>query len=177
MRGFELKEMALWSVLFLFFSTSVLANFKIIGGKIVNDNNGPIAFDLTNDGSADITMSANGYIGIGTSSPKSSMEVKGTVGFNLQIFTTTGILTGNSLVLANTASNNITLTLPVASTVTGRLYQIKKINKNYQLSITASDNIDNYSSAIVLSTSASGFPYLNVISSGTQWMITSRSPD
>jgi hypothetical protein len=162
----------------IFCVTSLFADLEILGGKVVNASIGPLGFDLTNDGNVDITMSSNGMLGIGTSDPKSSMEVAGSVGFNLETFTaSTGTISGNSIVLADTASGNITLTLPVASTVTGRLYQIKKISDNYQLSITAAANIDNYNSAIVLSTSASGFPYVNVVSSGTQWLITSRSPD
>ena len=155
--------------------TFIFADFIISNGKIVNQNaGGNINFDLTDDGNSNITMTTNGSLGIGISNPASSLEIFGSFGMNTQIYTASGCITGNTIVLANTNSGNMTLTLPIASTVAGRIYQIKKTSEDFELTINASANIDKNTS-IVLSTAASGYPFLNVYSSGTQWFISSVS--
>jgi hypothetical protein len=156
-------------------SITIFADFKINNGKIVNQNaGGNINFDLTNDGNTNVTMTSNGYLGIGISNPVSSLDVFGSFGLNTQLYTASGCISGNTIVLANTASGNMTLTLPSAGSVAGRIYQIKKTSENFELTVNASANIDKNNS-IVLSTSASGYPFLNVYSSGIQWFISSTS--
>jgi hypothetical protein len=154
--------------------TVVFSDFVIKGGKIVNSNNGPIEFDLTNDNTANITMSPNGMLGIGVLNPQSSVDLSGSIGMSSELFTANGTVSDNTIVLGDTSSGNITLTLPTPSTVTGRIYQIKKISADNDLIVTSSTNIDN-SSTVTLNTTTHGYPFLNVYSSGAQWYITSRS--
>jgi len=155
--------------------SAIFADLKIKSGKIINQNGGGnIDFDLSNDGNANLTMTSNGSVGVGVINPVSTFDMAGSFGLNSEIYTASGCISGNSIVLANTSSSNITLTLPLASTVTGRVYQIKKISDSYELTINASANIDKNDN-LTLSTTSNGFPYVNVYSSGTQWYISSKS--
>lgn len=155
---------------------SVWGDLIIESGGIVNKASGNLEVDLNNDGSSEITFTRQGRLGLGTVSPKSTLEISGSLGFNTELFTSSGNLSGNTIVLANTLSSNITLTLPVASSVKGRLYQIKKTSANNILHITSLGNIDTNSSYF-LSTSTTSLPFIKLISSGTQWLILSKSND
>jgi hypothetical protein len=147
-------------------------------GNIINETGGSIGFDLNNDTNNDIVMTGNGQLGIGVNNPKSTLEVKGSMGLSIQTLNSDTLLSGNTMILADTMSGNITLTLPTASTVTGRIYQIKKKSSLYDLIIIANDggNIDD-SSSLSLSTSVLGFSYINVFSNGSQWLVSSKSND
>ena len=163
----------------VFFSlNSLYSDFQILGGFVVNQNSGNINFYTNNNGSPNIVMTKDGYLGIGVASPLSTIEVSGSIGYNTESVSSDMILSGNSLVLCDTSSANVTLTLPLAATVMGRVYQVKKISDSNILMVTASgsDNIDK-SSSISLTSITTGFPYVNLISSGGNWFITSKSDD
>jgi hypothetical protein len=115
-------------------------DFKIRGGTIINQNSGPLVFDLTNDGNANVTMSANGKMGFGSSAPTSTFDLTGSLGLNSQVFSADGAISGNSMIFGDTSVGSISLTLPSPSTVTGRIYHIKKISENNSLIITSSTN-------------------------------------
>ena len=110
----------------------------------------------------------SGSLGVGVSSPASSLEINGTLGFNLQTITSNTQLSGNTLVLADTvASNsNITITLPFSGNSTGRVYMIKK-NSNSG-NVTIFGHIDNMDQ-IILGSSSTGFPFSRLVCDGTQW--------
>ena len=170
-------NIALSCLLLISLSSVIFSDFIIYEGKIVNDNSGGnLIFDLSDDSvdNAGVTMTADGKIGIGVDAPISTFDLNGTVGFSRQTFSSNANISGNTFVFGDTTSGNITLTLPTAVSVPGRIYQIKKLVTANDLIITASSNIDKVPS-ITLSTSAQGFPYLNVYSSGTQWFVTSKS--
>jgi len=71
-----------------------------------------------------------------SSSATSTLFIMGTMGYSVQTVSDNVTLSGNSYVLVNTSAGNITVTLPSASSVAGRLYTIKKI--------TASNNLIVY---------------------------------
>ena len=162
------------SIFLITYFSALFGDMYVKGGSIINQSSGNLNFDLTNDGITDLTMSNTGKVGFGSAKPTSTFDLTGSLGFNSEIFSSDGTISGNSMVFGDTSGANITLTLPVASTVVGRIYQIKKISESNSLIITAAANIDKNSS-VTLTTSGNGFPYLNVYSSGTQWFISSMS--
>jgi len=152
------------------------ADLTFLNGGVKNQNSGPLNFDTDNDGTTDISMTQNGELGIGTTTPKSTLEILGSLGFIAQSITTSTTLSSNTLILVDTSSANVTLTMPTAASSTGRIYQIKKIVDANDLLITASTNIDKASS-ITLTTSINGLPYVNIFSNGTQWYLSSKSEE
>lgn len=152
------------------------ADLTFLNGGVKNQNSGPLNFDTDNDGTTDISMTQNGELGIGTTSPKSTLEILGSLGFIPESINASKTLSSNTLVLVDTSGANITLTMPTAASSTGRIYQIKKTVDANDLIITASTNIDKASS-ITLSTSSNGLPYANIFSNGTQWYLRSKSEE
>jgi hypothetical protein len=152
------------------------ATINFIQGKIINHSSGNLEFDLNNDSTVDLTMTQNGLLGIGLSNPTSTLQISGSLGFSTQSTSSNITLSGNSLVLGDSSLGNLTLTLPSASTVPGRLYQIKKVTASNNLIVEAgaSGNLDG-SANLVLGTATVGFPYLNVFSNGSTWLISSTS--
>ncbi|MEP6677152.1 MAG: hypothetical protein ABJA78_18470 [Ferruginibacter sp.] len=74
-------------------------------------------------------IDGTGKVGIGTTSPNSTFQVSGSV--TMSITTKTASYTATSTdhtIICNNTAGAITITLPAASTVTGRIYVIKKIS-------------------------------------------------
>ena len=159
----------------------------------VNSLNGTINFDSNFDGVPEAVLNATGF-GLGTTTPStnlhvdgnsivsgamvvggtsnasgSNLHVNGTLGFSVQTVSDNTTLSGNSVVLVDTSAGNITLTLPVASTVTGRKYTVKKTgNANSVLvKLTTVTGVE-------LSTSTMG--HVEVMSDGSSWHVISQSP-
>lgn len=158
------------------FEQQLEADLIFLDGNVKNEKTGPVNFDTDGDSTADIVLTQDGKMGIGTTSPKSTLEVKGSLGFIAQSVSSSVTLSENTLILADTTSGNVTLTLPSVSTANGRIYQIKKIADPNDLIITASVNIDK-ASTITLTTSSNGYPFANIFSNGTQWYIRSKSQE
>lgn len=152
------------------------ADLIFLDGNVKNEKTGPVNFDTNNDSTADIVLTQDGKMGIGTTSPNSTLEVRGSLGLIAQSVSSSVTLSENTLILADTTSGNVTLTLPSVSNANGRIYQIKKIADPNELIITASVNIDK-ASTITLTTSLNGYPFANIFSNGTQWYIRSKSQE
>ena len=92
------------------------------------------------------------------------------MGLQLQVISSNTTLGANSFVIADTnaSGGNITLTLPDATTMSGRKYFIKKINDNH--TVTISGNIDN-SSNMTLTSATNTQPYVELVAYGTDWFI------
>ncbi len=114
-------------------------------------------------------------LGVGTATPKNTLDVTGSLGFNTQSVTSNVTLSGNSMILVSTASDNITVTLPYAGNVSGRHYTIKKTSNSNRLVVGGGGNLIDSLSNIQLVSSANGYPGLNVISNGQQWYVTGVS--
>jgi Protein of unknown function (DUF1566) len=115
-----------------------------------------------------ISLSANAQVGIATSSPVSMLDVNGSLGAKVNTITSSTTLTINhSIVLCN-SSSALTITLPSASTCTGRQYLIKNINTG-QVTITpnGSQTIDGLSFYAFYQQ----YNTLSIISNGTNWSI------
>ncbi|MEJ7627137.1 MAG: hypothetical protein WKF35_09750 [Ferruginibacter sp.] len=77
-----------------------------------------------------VAASVQGQMGIGTTTPTSTLDIRGSLALNYRAFTAsnTAASTDNTLMFTGTAA--ATLTLPDAATCTGREYIIKKYKYN-----------------------------------------------
>ncbi len=172
-------------------AVSVMADLK--------SNTGSIKFDTgSSSGSGNMVLNGNGLgigttsaqanlhvmgnavfqssnLGIGTTSPGSTLDISGTMGFNLQSASSNTTLSGNSVVLGDTSSANVHLTLPYAGNVSGRMYYIKKVSSSYELRVKGGGNAIDNESFITLTSSSSGYPFLQVTSNGANWYILALS--
>lgn len=140
----------------------------------IQSTSGEIEFDVNADDQAELTLNATG-LGVGTSSPGSSLELQGSLGLNHQVVSSNVTLSANTLVLVDTSAANLTLSLPQASSVEGRTYWIKKISNDQQLWLRAEEAIDGESSAYLLSESFRGRPFIWVYSDGSEWHMLNAS--
>ena len=113
-------------------------------------------------------VKSTGYTGINTRSPGSLLSINGSL--SLPIVSTSSDLTLNGLnytVLADTTSNNITITLPTnSSSIAGRIYVVKKKAGANTLTVGRNGaNIDGSASDITVST------YSMLQSDGTDWWV------
>lgn len=171
---------------FLFFTSILLAT--------ITDKTGKLKFDLDGDGTAEMQLDSDGLgIGIdptenihvsgntaisesltvGTSAGNSGLHVQGTIGLSVESVSSNTTLSGNSLVLADTSSDNILVTLPYAGNVTGRTYVIKKTSGNNTVTIS-SNAIQGYGS-IKLSGTKNILPSVSLFSDGLNWNVYAKS--
>lgn len=116
---------------------------------------------------------SNAQIGVGTTSPTSTLDVRGSLALNYRSFTssTTAASTDQTLLFTGTTAS--TITLPDATTCAGRLYTIKNASNTTPLpavtvATTSSQTIDG-SSSWLLSNSKS---VITVVSDGSNWNVT-----
>ncbi len=119
----------------------------------------------------------NAQIGIGTTSPNSTLDVRGSLSLNYRAFTagTTASATDNTLIFTGTAA--ATVTLPDASTCTGRVYSIKNASATIPLPVltiatTATQTIDAAAGWVLNDTKE----MITLVSDGTNWNITGAGP-
>jgi len=142
----------------------------------IKSTNGVIQFDIESDSTPEMTLNTSG-LGIGTTIGKSTLEINGSLGFGVELVDSDITLSNNTIILVDSASDNITLTLPAASTVTGRTYLIKKKSNLNQVWINANETIDGQDSRIEMTGQVNLKPYVQLISDGTQWLILNGTPD
>jgi len=171
--------------------TSVIADVVSTSGnidfKLQDSGANVMRLDSTGLGiGPDLTPSANLHVEgnaiisrnltIGTTTMGSvNLSINGLISFDPQSVSTNISNLTSSVVLCDTSSGNISLTLPKASTVEGRIYRIKKTSTSNDLNIVSySDNIDteNY---INFPASASEYSHLEVLSASGNWHILSIS--
>jgi Chaperone of endosialidase len=116
----------------------------------------------------------NGQVGVGTTSPNSTLDVRGSMSNNLRTFTSSTSASTTDYHLVFTGTTAATLTLPDASSITGRAYVVKNASSNASvltIATTSSQTIDGLTSWLLSQTNKS----ITVISNGTNWYATTES--
>ena len=113
-------------------------------------------------------------IGVGTTSPNSTLDVRGSLAIPYRGFTsaTTAASTDNMLVFTGTSAT--TLTLPDATTCTGRMYWVKSTSSNAStltIATAASQTIDGLGNWTLTQTNKA----VRLVSDGSNWLIASES--
>jgi len=173
------------------FIASFLLTISLCFGDVLSTT-GKIQFDAQLDGQPEMILnstglgigalpSANLYVNgnvmvseqlrVGGSSGSSNLSVNGTVGYDSQIISANAMLGENSVVLVDSSSDNIVLTLPYAGNVSGRVYNIKKISLLNSVWISGAGNLIDDTSPIELAHSTTVLSSVKVMSDGRQWYI------
>ncbi len=144
------------------------------GGGTPAGSSGAIQFNSAGSFGADGYLfwdDTNNYLGVGTSTPNSTMDVRGSVSKAFSVKTTNYTLTDLDYSLfVNANSGSITISLPAASTCAGRVYVVKKIDSssnNVVLDADGSELIDSISSFTLIVQNQS----VTVQSDGSGWWI------
>lgn len=117
---------------------------------------------------------ANAQIGVGTTTPNSTLDVRGSLSTGYRAFSasTSAATADNMLVFTGTSA--ATLTLPDATTCAGRTYWIKSTSSNASVltvGTTASQTIDGAASWTLPQTNKA----IALISNGANWVVTTES--
>jgi hypothetical protein len=112
---------------------------------------------------------ATGNLGVGVITAKSTLEVNGSVGYKIATKTANYTAADDAVILTDATSATITISLPAASTATGRMYIIKKITAANSVIIdpNGSELLDGATTQTLTTTNQR----MNIISNGTAWYI------
>ena len=116
------------------------------------------------------SLYAQAQVGIGTTSPNSTLDIRGSLSGNIQTFSSTYTATGTDYNLIFTGTSATTLTLPTAASITGRMYNIKNASSNTStltVGTTSSQTIDGAATQAL----SNSYQTLTVISDGSNWHI------
>lgn len=121
-----------------------------------------------------LSATALSQVGVGTTSPHSTLDVRGSIALAYRSFTgaTSAAITDNTLIFTGTSAT--TLTLPTAVGISGRSYWIKNASSNSSaltIATTSSQTIDGATSLVLTQQNR----VVNVVSNGTSWYIASES--
>lgn len=159
----------------------------------IRSTTGNILFDINNDGSSEAHLNSDGLavgsalspstnlhvtgstivtgdLVIGGTAGNSTIEVQGTIGYSHQTVSSNTTLDATSIVLVDTSSDNVTVTLPYAGNVLGRQYCIKKISTANEVTVNGGGNFIDQTNDVLLN--SGNVASLKVISNGTQWFIS-----
>jgi hypothetical protein len=115
-------------------------------------------------------------IGIGTTTPNSTLDVRGSISTSYRAFTTNTTATATDNLLVFTGTTATTLTLPTAVGCDGRTYMIKNASTAgptpvVTIATTASQTIDGAASW----TLTSAYETITCISNGANWNVSAQS--
>jgi len=115
------------------------------------------------------TIFANAQVGIGTTDPKSSLEIQGSLGFKVNTITSATTLDDTyHVVLCN--NGPYTVTLPPAAANTGRVYRIKNIDAQSDVITIDGNGSETIDGALTYALQ----PYqysITLISDGANWQV------
>ncbi len=111
----------------------------------------------------------NAQVGIGTTSPNSTFEVNGSMSQSVTTVTSNATLDETeSVIICNNGSTPITITLPTAVGIDGRIYTIKRDDsstKNVTIATTSSQMIDGMPTLLLTNAKEA----VTLISNGADW--------
>lgn len=116
-------------------------------------------------------VNAQTGVGVNTITPKSSLEVNGSLSKKVTTITANTTLdTSYNVVICDNGASAITVTLPTASGILGRLYTIKKGTSTSDITIdgNASETIDGATTIIM----SDQMDAITIFSDGTNWRTT-----
>jgi hypothetical protein len=155
----------------LLMATAQLQNFV---EAQVSSIAGNLFFDSNSDLSYEMTLNRTGLI-IGSGNPSANLSITGTMGVSVETVSANTTLSGNSYVLANSSSANLTLFLPYAGNVSGRQYVIKNISSHSVRVLSPGNTIDNLATLELAPLSSSVRSCVKLQSSGSKWYILSST--
>ncbi|MBF0198375.1 MAG: hypothetical protein HQL32_11720 [Planctomycetes bacterium] len=156
----------------------------------IRSSTGTIGFDVNMDGNMEMMLNRNGLglgvspstnlhvqgkalvshrLSIGGITNHSNLHLNGSIENSFQEVNSDSTIGGHSLVLADSSSGNLTLTLPYAANVAGGVITIKKVSLNNEVTILGGGNMIDQTGLWILSSGNMG--YMNVISSDGQWWV------
>ena len=116
-----------------------------------------------------VRFKQNGNVGIGTSAPVSTFEVSGSEGHKVVSKTSDYTAANEAIILADASSGDVTITLPAASSSTGRTYSIKKTNSanNVIIDANGSETIDGATTK----TLSAQYSKVTIVCDGSNWFV------
>lgn len=115
-----------------------------------------------------IVINVKAQIGVGTTSPNSTLDVRGSMSLNYRAFSSATSAGSTDNILVFTGTSAAAITLPDATTCVGREYNIKNVSSNSSMltiNTTSSQTIDGLTSWTLSQMNKS----IVVISNGTNW--------
>ena len=147
-------------------------------GQIIQESTGNIYVDATaaliyRPGNTEkMRMTSGGLLGVGNASPVNKVDINGSLGRNAPVTKTVNFTLADTenWVIANNASSNIVVTLPAASSWTGREVMFKTTGLAL---VSASSNVvplaGGAAGTAILSATAG--KWATLVSDGTNWVI------
>lgn len=117
---------------------------------------------------------ANAQVGVGTTTPNSTLDVRGSLSTGYRAFSTSTAAATTDNMLVFTGTSIATLTLPDATACTGRVYWIKSTSSNASaltIATTASQTIDGLAGWTVTQTNKA----VKLVSDGANWLVAAES--
>lgn len=147
--------------------------FIVNNGFTANENGGN--FDCRFEGDTDVnllfTKASTDMVGISTSSPTSKFYVNGSFGLALVAKTSTYTATSADYTIKNDATSGaITINLPTASGISGRIYTIKKVDSSGN-AVTVDPNGSETIDGAATYSLATQWKYVTIQSDGTNWIV------
>jgi len=151
----------------------------LLGSRLVNASNGNSAFVVgARNGSSvlteQLTMLGNGNVGIGTTSPNSTLHNAGSFAVAFAAKTANYTVTATDCVLTSDATaGTVTFTLPTAVGIAGRRYTFKRIDASANSTVidgAGSETIDGATTK----TLGAQWSAITVISNGVNWLVESQ---
>ena len=163
----------------------------------IKSSTGNVGFDSNADGTNELTLGTAGLglgtsspstnlhvlgnayvtvnVGVATASPGSTLEIAGSLGFSTQSVSSNTTLSGNSVIVVNSSSANVQVTLPYAGNSSGRIYTIKKTTNSNSVWVLGGGNLLDGNTALELTSATTGYPFADLISDGRQWYALKQS--
>lgn len=117
---------------------------------------------------------ANAQIGVGTTTPNSTLDIRGSLSLNYRAFTASNAVSATDNMLVFTGTSAATLTLPDATACIGRAYWIKNTSSNISIltiATTSSQTIDGITTWLLDEANES----VRVVSNGANWNVSAQS--